>query len=84
MKPTTSNILSIAVLAASAVSAQTTTTTASSSSSTCAAQSILDACLDTTTGYLTLCETTDYQCLCDKYTAIMTCVFLCLIPRARD
>jgi hypothetical protein len=43
---------------------------------TCAAQSILDACLDTTTAYLSLCASNDYSCLCDKYTAIMTCVLL--------
>ncbi|KAI0386698.1 hypothetical protein F5Y04DRAFT_70354 [Hypomontagnella monticulosa] len=49
----------------------TTTTTA------CAAQNILDTCLSTTESYLSLCETTDYMCLCDKYTAIMTCFNNC-------
>ncbi|KAI1167601.1 hypothetical protein F5B18DRAFT_600572 [Nemania serpens] len=53
---------------ASYVSAQTTT---------CAALSILDACLDTTEGYLTLCGSQDFSCLCDKYTAIMTCFANC-------
>ncbi|KAK5634597.1 hypothetical protein RRF57_010310 [Xylaria bambusicola] len=77
MKTTTSNILSIAILAAASVSAQTATTTASTGTSTCAAQSILDACLDTTEGYVDLCGSTDYSCLCDKYTAIMTCFANC-------
>ncbi len=71
-------ILSIAVLAAvSSVSADTTTTTAATTTTTgaCAAESILDACLDTTEGYLTLCESQDFSCLCDKYTTIMTYAF---------
>ncbi|KAF2967657.1 hypothetical protein GQX73_g5954 [Xylaria multiplex] len=67
-------IVSIAVLAA-AVSADTTT--ASTTTTACAAQTILDACLDTTEGYLTLCGSQDYSCLCDKYTAIMTCFANC-------
>ncbi|GAW19753.1 hypothetical protein ANO14919_092420 [Xylariales sp. No.14919] len=59
--------VSIAVLAAS-VSADSTA---------CAAETILDACLDTTEGYLSLCGSQDYSCLCDKYTAIMTCFANC-------
>lgn len=50
-----------------AIAAQT-----ASAESTCAAQNILEACLTTTTGYLDQCQSTDYSCLCDKYTAIMT------------
>ncbi|OTA70185.1 hypothetical protein K449DRAFT_427701 [Hypoxylon sp. EC38] len=74
-------VFRVALLAAVAsVDAQTTTTdTTSSDSSTtaCAAQNILDACLQTTEGYLSLCATTDYMCLCDKYIAIMTCFNNC-------
>ncbi|KAI0446245.1 hypothetical protein F4803DRAFT_505151 [Xylaria telfairii] len=73
MKPT---LLSVAVLAA-AVSADTVTTTATTTTTACAAEAILDACLDTTEGYVSLCGGQDYSCLCDKYTAIMTCFANC-------
>ncbi|KAI1116326.1 hypothetical protein F5Y14DRAFT_407636 [Nemania sp. NC0429] len=53
---------------ASYVSAETTA---------CAALSILDACLDTTQGYVSQCGLQDFSCLCDKYTAIMTCFGNC-------
>ncbi|KAK7931622.1 hypothetical protein PG985_002334 [Apiospora marii] len=66
-----------AVLLAVAVSAQSTSESGSSSS-TCAAANIVDACLDTTNGYLAQCtDNADYQCKCDKYTAIMTCFNNC-------
>ncbi|KAK8084766.1 hypothetical protein PG997_006037 [Apiospora hydei] len=64
-----------AVLMAVAVSAQSSD---SGSSTACAATNIVDACLETTTGYLAQCKDTgDYQCQCDKYTAIMTCFNNC-------
>ncbi|KAI4867394.1 hypothetical protein F4820DRAFT_211174 [Hypoxylon rubiginosum] len=66
--------------AASSVGAQDTTTTSTGSSDTgtaCAAQNILDTCLATTESYVSLCATTDYMCLCDKYVAIMTCFNNC-------
>ncbi|KAI0110892.1 hypothetical protein GGR51DRAFT_82309 [Nemania sp. FL0031] len=66
-------LLPIALLAAF-VAADTTTTTTTTA---CAAQAILDACLDTTESYLALCGSQDYSCLCDKYTAIMTCFANC-------
>ncbi|KAK8069483.1 hypothetical protein PG994_006099 [Apiospora phragmitis] len=63
-----------ALLMAVTVSAQS----ASDTSSTCAAANIVDACLETTTGYLSQCtDNADYQCKCDKYTAIMTCFNNC-------
>ncbi|KAI1203297.1 hypothetical protein F5X97DRAFT_128185 [Nemania serpens] len=48
-----------------------------SAETTCPALSILDACLDTTQGYISLCGLQDFSCLCDKYTAIMTCFGNC-------
>ncbi|KAL7623049.1 hypothetical protein AAE478_006728 [Parahypoxylon ruwenzoriense] len=60
------------LIAAASVRAQDSTTTA-----TCAAQNILDACLETTEGYLSLCTSTDYTCLCNQYIAIMTCFNNC-------
>ncbi|KAK9425567.1 putative Extracellular membrane protein CFEM domain-containing protein [Seiridium unicorne] len=60
-----------------AVSAQTTTTTAATGSSTCDAQPVLEQCLITTEGYVSLCASTDYSCLCDKYTAELTCFGNC-------
>ncbi|KAI2463629.1 hypothetical protein F4781DRAFT_114404 [Annulohypoxylon bovei var. microspora] len=62
------------------VDAQTTTTTSTTAATTttaCPAQNILDTCLDTTESYVTLCGTTDYMCLCDKYVAIVTCFDNC-------
>ncbi|KAI0179195.1 hypothetical protein GGR52DRAFT_296206 [Hypoxylon sp. FL1284] len=74
----------VALLAAtvSLTGAQDTTTTtddssSSSSSTGCAAQNIVDACLSTTESYVSLCGTTDYSCLCEKYTAIATCFNNC-------
>ncbi|KAK9774510.1 putative Extracellular membrane protein CFEM domain-containing protein [Seiridium cardinale] len=60
-----------------AVSAQTTTTTAATGSPTCDAQPVLEQCLITTEGYVSLCASTDYSCLCDKYTAELTCFGNC-------
>lgn len=67
-----STLLYVALLTA-VVSAQSSSGT---SSTVCAAQPVLEACLGTTQGYLALCETTDYACLCDKYTAIAVYVDL--------
>ncbi|GAP84506.1 putative GPI anchored serine-threonine rich protein [Rosellinia necatrix] len=61
-------LISVAVLAVSAT-AQTT--------SACGAQSIVDACLETTQSYLSQCGTQDFACLCEKYTTIMTCFNNC-------
>ncbi|KAI1490096.1 hypothetical protein F5X96DRAFT_670061 [Biscogniauxia mediterranea] len=63
--------------AVSTVYADTTTAESSSGTSVCAAQNILETCLVTTEGYVSLCSTTDYSCLCDKYTGIMTCFNNC-------
>ncbi|ETS74655.1 hypothetical protein PFICI_13139 [Pestalotiopsis fici W106-1] len=71
------SIIFSAVALAAAVSAQATTSAVSSTGPTCDAQPILEQCLVTTTGYLNLCMTTDYSCLCDKYTSIMTCFNNC-------
>ncbi|KAI4592155.1 hypothetical protein KJ359_011483 [Pestalotiopsis sp. 9143b] len=71
------SIIFSAVALAAAVSAQTTTSDAASSGPTCDAQPILEQCLVTTTGYLNLCQTTDYSCLCNTYTSIMTCFNNC-------
>lgn len=57
-----------AAAAVATVNADDSTT----SSVACAAQNILDTCLATTESYVSLCATTDYMCLCDKYVAIMT------------
>ncbi|KAI1762152.1 hypothetical protein GGR53DRAFT_532927 [Hypoxylon sp. FL1150] len=71
--------LALLAAAASSVRAQddTTTTTEDTSTTACAAQNILDTCLQSTESYVSLCETTDYTCLCDKYIAIMTCFNNC-------
>ncbi|KAI1093141.1 hypothetical protein F5B19DRAFT_164225 [Rostrohypoxylon terebratum] len=56
---------------------QFTTVAAAASTTTCAAQLILDTCLNTTESYVNLCAATDYQCLCDKYIAIAICFDNC-------
>ncbi|KAI1207146.1 uncharacterized protein F4807DRAFT_188981 [Annulohypoxylon truncatum] len=56
---TSTSTSSTATASATSVTAATTTTG-------CAAQNIVDTCLDTTESYVSLCGTTDYQCLCDK------------------
>jgi hypothetical protein len=68
--------VTVAALAA-AVSAQSSSAAAAPGSSVCAAQNILETCLATTQGYLSQCSASDYSCLCDKYTAIMTCFNNC-------
>ncbi|KAI0134614.1 hypothetical protein BJ170DRAFT_207476 [Xylariales sp. AK1849] len=47
------------------------------SSTVYAALPVLEACLGTTEGYVSYCSTTDYGCLCEKYTAILTCFDNC-------
>jgi len=72
MKSTT--FATAALFAASSATAATT----------CPGINILEACLETTQGYLTLCPTTtDYQCLCDKWTAIVRYVFLQLVKEPK-
>ncbi|KAH7030754.1 uncharacterized protein B0I36DRAFT_113605 [Microdochium trichocladiopsis] len=51
---------------------------ASAATSTCPGINILEACLETTQGYLSLCTNQgDWQCLCDKWTAIVSCFDNC-------
>ncbi|KAI1465953.1 uncharacterized protein F4812DRAFT_465860 [Daldinia caldariorum] len=76
MKPVVFRILFLAAAAALAGADDNDDATATSTTA-CAAQNILDTCLFTTESYVSLCETTDYICLCDKYIAIMTCFYNC-------
>lgn len=66
----TTTFLALGVLVVS-ISAQSSTSS-SMGATTCAAQNVLDTCLGTTEGYVSLCSQNDYSCLCDKYTAIIT------------
>ncbi|XXH03482.1 dihydroorotate dehydrogenase [Hypoxylon texense] len=81
MKATVFRFALLAAAASSVVAQDDTTTTSTTDSSdsgtACAAQNILDTCLQTTESYVSLCATTDYMCLCDKYVAIMTCFNNC-------
>ncbi|KAI0141678.1 hypothetical protein GGR57DRAFT_509046 [Xylariaceae sp. FL1272] len=69
------NVISFAAVAAfiTAVSAGGE----SESSSACAAQGILDSCISTTQGYIALCGSQDWGCLCEKYTSQLTCFDNC-------
>uniref|UniRef100_A0A093VEG2 GPI anchored serine-threonine rich protein n=2 Tax=Talaromyces marneffei PM1 TaxID=1077442 RepID=A0A093VEG2_TALMA len=43
----------------------------------CAAQNILDACLATERAQLTLCEASDWDCLCEQSRSVLTCYNNC-------
>ncbi|RDI85436.1 hypothetical protein Vi05172_g4595 [Venturia inaequalis] len=73
---------SVALLLAAAgvVSAASTTATsaaASSTSSTCDAQSVFDLCIESTTAILNNCTPSDYICMCQKQTDVLTCYNTC-------
>ena len=63
----TTTLLSLALAQGSSVSSAAT-------ASSCAAQPVLDACLASTQALVSSCSTTDYSCLCTKYTAVLTYV----------
>ncbi|CAK7213352.1 hypothetical protein SBRCBS47491_001776 [Sporothrix bragantina] len=71
--------LAIAALLASAVSAASTTAAAAAATGTssCAAQNILDACLETENNLLGTCGTNDWDCKCNAYKNIVTCYNNC-------
>ena len=63
----------------SLVAAQTTTSAvlsvtsaAAGTTSVCADQAVLEACLASTEAIATGCAATDYQCLCEKWTDVLT------------
>ncbi|CAK7201662.1 hypothetical protein SEUCBS139899_004371 [Sporothrix eucalyptigena] len=78
--------LAIAALLASAVSAASTTAAAATATSTssCAAQNILDACLQTENDLLNSCGTNDWNCKCNAYKDIVTCYNNCPSDQAVD
>ncbi|RKF55822.1 putative gpi anchored serine-threonine rich protein [Erysiphe neolycopersici] len=43
----------------------------------CAAQAVLDTCISSTTAIATSCSLTDYACLCQKNSDILTCFNTC-------
>lgn len=66
--------------AASLAAAQTTTAAGSSptgSSSECQAQNIVDACRAGIETQIEKCEGTDWICLCDNYSNLLTCYNNC-------
>ncbi|KAH8887718.1 hypothetical protein GQ53DRAFT_768051 [Thozetella sp. PMI_491] len=65
--------LPIALLA-TAIAAQTTATGGDSS---CAANYIVETCLGMENGVLAACGTTDYECQCNAYGALVTCFNNC-------
>ncbi len=67
-------VLSLAALAALVAAAPDATQTAASANPTCAAENIVDACLGTENALLASCQTTDYDCQCHAYQAIVQCV----------
>ncbi|TID13622.1 hypothetical protein E2P81_ATG01561 [Venturia nashicola] len=67
------------LVAAAIVSAASTTTTsaAASSTGTCDAQSVFDLCIESTTAILNNCTPSDYICMCQKQTDVLTCYNTC-------
>ncbi|OAA66597.1 phospholipase d1 [Niveomyces insectorum RCEF 264] len=63
--------------AAAAAAAASTTAVSTGSSSSCAAQNILEACLDTENTQLNNCGTSDWDCKCNAYGNIVTCYNNC-------
>ena len=68
----------LTVTAQSPGSSTSDTETASPPAPSCAAQTTVDACLDTTAGQAGQCSPTDYGCLCSANTVILTYV-LCTL-----
>lgn len=66
--------LAVAALLLSAAAAATTTAAAAGAAATssCAAQNILDACLQTENDLLNSCDTNDWVCKCNAYKLIVT------------
>ncbi|CAK7272158.1 hypothetical protein SEPCBS119000_004977 [Sporothrix epigloea] len=70
--------LALVALLASAVSATSTAAApAAAGTSTCAAQNILDACLQTENNLFNSCGTNDWNCKCNAYKDIVTCYNNC-------
>ncbi|QSZ32567.1 hypothetical protein DSL72_002145 [Monilinia vaccinii-corymbosi] len=65
------------VAAQSSAVAAAPAATAGSSSSTCQGQNVLDACLSSTTAIANACQSTDYNCLCTGWNAVLTCYNEC-------
>ncbi|RDW91230.1 hypothetical protein BP5796_02395 [Coleophoma crateriformis] len=68
-----STLLPVALLASLAVAQ----TSSSSTTSACAAQPVLEACLASTEAIAAGCASTDYGCLCQKWTDVVTCFQQC-------
>lgn len=48
------------------------TSAAAGTASVCAAQPVLEACLASTEAIADACASTDYQCLCEKWSDVLT------------
>ncbi len=59
-------------LLVSLATAQTTYSMGATTSSACAAQPVLEACIASTQAIAQGCATTDYNCLCQKWTDVQT------------
>lgn len=76
-QPTTANMkffVPLALLAVGVSAATTVSTAASASSTACDADYIVTQCLETEEKKPSLCDATDYSCLCAAYQAIATYV----------
>jgi len=65
----------IALLASVAAAQTTTAGAATGTGSACAAETIVETCLDTENTQFNTCGTNDWDCKCAAYNAIVTYVF---------
>jgi hypothetical protein len=61
-----------ATLLLSLAAAQSTSAAVAPGTSVCAGQNVLDACLGSTRAIANACQTTDYNCLCQKWNDVLT------------
>jgi hypothetical protein len=71
-----------AALFLSLVGAQTTSYSLAATTSACAAEPVLEACLASTEAIANSCLSTDYSCLCQKWTDVYT-YFLLSQPQSQ-
>ena len=63
--------LFLSVVAAETMSAVTPAITSGTSSGACISAAVLDACLSTTQNLVSICGSTDYPCMCQRYIDIV-------------
>ncbi|KAF2872471.1 hypothetical protein BDV95DRAFT_569812 [Massariosphaeria phaeospora] len=82
MRTTLFSLLFSATFSTLAFAQQTSSTPSSSTTSECEAQNIVDVCSASIQKQVDACDANDWMCLCDNYTALLTCYDNC--PKSDD